>query len=104
PAWTSFFERLIGSMFILTIALTVGAILTAGHAFYLRLPVSALRPIKSYIQLAKVFVYTVAGIFIVARLAGQSPWFFVSGLGAMMAVIMLVFRDTLLSLVASIQL
>jgi miniconductance mechanosensitive channel len=40
----------------------------------------------------------------VAELAGQTPWFFVSGLGAMMAIILLIFRDTLLSLVASVQL
>src|SRR5690606_15985881 len=71
---------------------------------YRRLPVASSRPIKSYVQLAKVFVYAVAGIFVVARLADQSPWFFVSGLGAMMAIILLIFRDTLLSLVASVQL
>jgi miniconductance mechanosensitive channel len=56
------------------------------------------------VQLAKVFLYLVAFVFVVARLADQSPWFFVSGLGAMMAIILLIFRDTLLSLVASVQL
>src|SRR5690606_9449807 len=57
-----------------------------------------------YVQLATIFIYIVAAIFMVAELADQSPWFFVSGLGAMMAIILLIFRDTLLSLVASIQL
>lgn len=59
---------------------------------------------KSYVQLANLAVYLVAGVFIIAKLANQSPWFFVTGLGAMMAVILLIFRDTLLSLVASVQL
>ncbi len=99
-----FLLRLIGACMILVVALTIDSIFTAGHTIYLRLPIAATRPIKSYVQLAKIFVYLIAGIFIVARLADQSPWFFVSGLGAMMAIILLIFRDTLLSLVASIQL
>ncbi len=100
----AFFERLTGAAGILVAALAIDALLTALHGLYLRLPVAATRPIKSYIQLAKIFLYAIAGIFIVARVAGQSPWYFVSGLGAMMAVILLIFRDTLLSLVASVQL
>jgi miniconductance mechanosensitive channel len=97
-------DRVLASSMILVAALALDAVLTAIHEIYLRTPASATRPIKSYVQLTKVFVYIVAGIFIVARLADQSPWFFVSGLGAMMAIILLIFRDTLLSLVASVQL
>ena len=99
-----FVARLISAGMILVVALTVDAFLSALYSLYLRLPIAATRPIKSYVQLAKIAIYSVAGIFIVARLAAQSPWFFVSGLGAMMAVILLIFRDTLLSLVASVQL
>jgi miniconductance mechanosensitive channel len=97
-------QRVIAACMILVVARTIDAFLSALHRIYLRLPSAALRPIKSYIQLAKIFVYLVAGIFIVAKLADQTPWYFLSGLGAMMAVILLVFRDTLLSLVASVQL
>ncbi len=104
PELREFLSRLIGAFSIVVGTGILDALLSAGHAFYLRMPASELRPIKSYVQLVKVFIYVLAGIFIVARLADQSPWFFVSGLGAMMAVILLIFRDTLLSLVASIQL
>src|SRR5690606_10984130 len=97
-------QRLIGAALILLAALIIDALLTAAHALYLRLPLAGRRPIKRYIQPSKIFVYTIALIFVIARLAGRTPWFFVSGLGAMMAVILLVFRDTLLSLVASVQL
>src|SRR5690606_15232997 len=83
---------------------TIDAIMSAGQAMYARTPAAATRPIRSYVQLAKIVLYLIAGIFMVARLADQSPWFFVSGLGAMMAIILLIFRDTLLSLVASVQL
>ena len=96
-------HRLASATLIVMVARIVDAMLTAAHDFYERSPTNATRPIKSYVQLAKLFVYLVAGVFVVARLAGQSPWFFVSGLGAMMAIILLIFRDTLLSLVASIQ-
>lgn len=104
PVLAVLLSRLVAACMILVVALTVDSFLSALHALYLRMPISATRPIKSYVQLAKIAVYSIAGIFIVARLAAQSPWFFVSGLGAMMAVILLIFRDTLLSLVASVQL
>jgi len=97
-------ERLLSASLLLVGALVLDASLSALHALYMRMPMAALRPIKSYVQLAKLFIYTLTAIFIVARLADQSPWIFVSGLGAMMAIILLVFRDTLLSLVASVQL
>ncbi len=104
PELTLLAARVIEASMILVVARTVAALLSVGHSMYDRLPRASRRPIKSYVQLVKVFVYVVAGIFIVARLADQSPWFFVSGLGAMMAVVTLVFRDTLLSLVAGVQL
>jgi miniconductance mechanosensitive channel len=104
PATAGAIQRVVGACLILIVALSLSAFLSAAHALYVRLPMAATRPIKSYLQLAKVFVFLFAGIFIIARLANQTPWFFVSGLGAMMAIILLIFRDTLLSLVASVQL
>jgi miniconductance mechanosensitive channel len=104
PALESFMDRLAGAFMILVVAATVGALATAMHRFYLQLPISANRPIKSYVQLGKLLIYSIAGIFMVARLADQPPWFLMSGLGAMMAIVLLIFRDTILSLVASIQL
>jgi miniconductance mechanosensitive channel len=99
-----FLERFLTALMILVGARALAALLSALHEIYLRLPSAHLRPIKSYVQLTQVFVYIVAAIFIIARLADTSPWFFVSGLGAIMAIVLLIFRDTLLSLVASVQL
>jgi miniconductance mechanosensitive channel len=61
------------------------------------------RPIKGYLQVVSIFLYIAAGIVIIAILADRSPVVFLSGLGALTAVLMLVFRDTILSLVASVQ-
>jgi len=104
PALSDFLLRLTAACMILVGAVTIDAILTALHRLYQRLPVAATRPIKSYVQLGKIAMYAIAVIVIVGNLAGKSPLFLVSYLGAMTAIILLIFRDTLLSLVASVQL
>ena len=61
------------------------------------------RPIKGYLQVVSLFVYVVAGIMVISVLADLNPVVFLSGLGALTAILMLVFKDTILSLVASVQ-
>jgi len=61
------------------------------------------RPIKGYLQVIGLIAYIAAGVITVSILADRSPVVFLSGLGALTAVLMLVFRDTILSLVASMQ-
>lgn len=99
-----FFMRLINSLMILVFARTLDAFLSTLHTLYESRPGIQRKPIKSYVQLLKVIIYIIAIILIIAQLADQSPWYFLSGIGAMTAIFLLVFRDTLLSLVASIQL
>lgn len=62
------------------------------------------RSIKSYVQLAKLGLVLVGSIVIIAALIDRSPFILLSGLGAMSAVLMLVFKDTLLSFTAGLQL
>ena len=91
------------SFIILTLAMALCGVLNIVETLYNQRPIAASRPIKGYIQLFKLGIYLVAGILIIATLIDKSPIILVSGLGAMAAVLMLVFQDTLLSLVASIQ-
>ena len=100
----NFFMRLINSLMILVVARTLDAFLSTLHTIYLSRPAKQRKPIKSYVQLLKVIIYIIVIILIIAQLADQSPWYFLSGIGAMTAIFLLLFRDTLLSLVASIQL
>ncbi len=65
---------------------------------------SQTRTIKSYVQLGKLTVGIVALLLIVATVLDRSPLLLLSGLGAMSAVLMLVFKDTILSFVAGVQL
>ncbi|QXZ08577.1 mechanosensitive ion channel family protein [Comamonas sp. Y33R10-2] len=60
--------------------------------------------IKSYVQLGKLLLCSFAAVLIVATLLNRSPLLLLSGLGAMSAVLMLVFKDTILSFVAGVQL
>lgn len=97
-------ERLAGAfMALIGVQATHGAI-RAGGAVYEGRPGARDRPIKGYLQLVAIFVWVLGGIAMIALLAGRSPWGLLSGIGALTAVLMLIFKDTLLSLVASIQL
>ncbi len=61
-------------------------------------------PVKGFLQVIKIVVFIAGGIVILSILVGQPPYFFLGGLGAMTAIIMLVFKDAILGLVAGIQL
>ena len=61
-------------------------------------------PVKSFVQLFKLFLFFVAIIVSISVLADQSPVYFLSGLGVATGLVMLVFRDTILGFVAGIQL
>ncbi len=101
-------ERLIGNLamawIVLMAALGISAALTAGNRIYSLRPAANHRPIKGFIQLAKLAVFIVAAVLIVAALIDKSPALLLTGFGAMTAVLLLVFRDTILGLVASVQL
>jgi len=88
---------------ILTVAIALAGMLNLASELYQRRPGATHRPIKGYVQIAKLIVYAAATILVVAALMDRSPLLLLSGLGAMAAVLMLVFKDTILSLVASVQ-
>ncbi|KNC12895.1 mechanosensitive ion channel family protein [Pseudomonas sp. RIT-PI-a] len=89
---------------ILFMVLALGALLNALLDIYARTEHARTRSIKGYVQLAKMILYIFGAIIIVATLIDRSPLLLLSGLGAMSAVILLVYKDTLLSFVASVQL
>jgi len=103
-AWVTVVRNVCGAFIVLTIAMALGAGLNLAIALYQRRPESEQRPIKGYVQVLKIVIYALAAILIIASLIDRSPLILLSGLGAMAAVLMLIFQDTLLSLVASVQL
>ena len=89
---------------MLMVTLSAGALLTAANAIYALHPMAKERSIKGFVQVAQIVVYVLGGVLMVSALIDRSPVVLLTGLGAMTAVLLLIFRDTILSLVASVQL
>ncbi|MCI3203740.1 MULTISPECIES: mechanosensitive ion channel domain-containing protein [Pandoraea] len=89
---------------LLYATLALAGILDAAQTVYAMSEHARTRSIKGYVQLGKIALYVVAAIAIVATIIDRSPWLLLSGLGAMSAVLLLVFKDTIMSFVASVQL
>ena len=84
--------------------LVADSFISALHEVYTSLPISKHRPIKGYVQIAKIAIYFIAIIIIIATVFGKSPKGLLTALGTAAAVLILVFKDTILGFVASIQL
>lgn len=82
--------------------LTLTAMLSAANTIYAVTPLAKTRPIKGFVQLVQIVVWILGGVLIVATVLERSPPLLLSGFGAMTAILLLVFKDTILSLVASV--
>ena len=100
----NFLDNVALAFTILFLVLAISALLNALLDIYARTEHARTRSIKGYVQLAKMVLFIFGAIIIVATLIDRSPLLLLSGLGAMSAVILLVYKDTLLSFVASVQL
>ena len=89
---------------IVAVVLAIASALDMVNALYNRSGRAHRRSIKGYLQVIKLVFYAIATILVIATLIDRSPLLLLSGLGALAAVLMLVFKDTILSLVASVQL
>jgi miniconductance mechanosensitive channel len=103
PKLVTALKDVLGLYLVIVTVLVANGFLNALHALYLTLPVSKDRPIKGYIQVVQILVYFTGLMFIISILFDTSVWKLVTGLGAMAAVLMLIFKDTILGFVASLQ-
>jgi len=101
---TSLLTTFTNIYFVIIFVKVISGTLKAANDIYLTTPYSASRPIKGYIQLTLILVYFVASIFILAYIFHGDPSGILTKLGAFAAVLILVFKDPILGLVASIQL
>jgi miniconductance mechanosensitive channel len=103
PDFMPFLSKAIQLYTYLVIILIIFSIIDALIAIYNTRPISNKYPIKGWGQLIKMFASILGGIFIIALVMDKSPWGLVTSIGAMTAILMLIFKDTILSLVAGIQ-
>jgi miniconductance mechanosensitive channel len=103
PGVNTTIESIALVLMVWTVLRSADGLLNAVGQIYESLPMAKDRPIRGFLQLFKIFLYVMGAILVVAIAIGQSPLVLLGGFGAMTAVLMLVFKDTILSVVASIQ-
>lgn len=103
PNWINIATKATDILLVLTITLLLQAIFRSLRDFIKTKSAFVDKPIDSYLQVANIIVASIAVILVFSAITGQSPWKFLLSLGAASAILMLVFRDTILGFVASIQ-
>ena len=97
-------QTLINVLFLIAAMLTVDALLNALLAIYGSSAISKEISITPFVQVLKLGLYFVGGILLLSLLLQKTPLYFLSGLGALTAVLLFVFKDILMGFVAGIQL
>jgi len=104
PSFQHLIEKVAITYIIIVGLILMTSLFNAFNDIYQTYEISKSKPIKGYIQVANIVVSILGGILVIANLMGESPLILLSGIGALSAVFMLVFKDSLLGLVAGVQL
>jgi len=97
-------QTLINVLLLIAAMLTIDALLNALLAIYGSSAISKEISITPFVQVLKLGLYFVSGILLLSLLLQKTPLYFLSGLGALTAVLLFVFKDILMGFVAGIQL
>ena len=97
-------QTLISFLFLIAGMMFLDAMLNALLAIYGKSAISKEISITPFVQVLKLVLYFVTGILLLSLLLQKTPLYFLSGLGALTAVLMFVFKDVLMGFVAGIQL
>lgn len=104
PLWTKIVQSLMKIYMVFIMIFSASAFLNAVYDISQDYETSARRPIKAYIQVGKIIIYIIGGILIISILLNKSPLILLGSLGAISAVLLLIFKDAITGFVASIQL
>ncbi|MFV8269476.1 mechanosensitive ion channel family protein [Flavobacterium sp. GT2N3] len=98
------FVIILSNIFIIIVIIRIAtAVLTVFDEIVSNTLILKDKPITSYIQVLKIVVYFIGGILVLSLILGKSPFYFLGAMGAMTAILLLIFKDTILGFVASIQ-
>lgn len=103
PKTIHFIEVVLEIYSIAILALVANSFLNAVYHIYGDLELNESKPIKGYIQIGKIIIIVVGAIVLISTLIGQSPLKILAGLGAISAVLLLIFKDSILGFVAGVQ-
>lgn len=97
-------HRLVMSGFVIISVLSISALLNSANEINRLLSKNRRSILQGYIDVGKIIAYVLSVIFLISIFTGKSPWGILSILGGLTAITMLVFKDSILGFVASLQL
>ncbi len=103
PEATGWFEKLMGILLVLLVVSILNSVFKSLTELVKEKPGFRDKPMDSYLQVVNIILIFVAGILIFSQLTGKSVWAFFTAMGALSAILLLVFKDTIMGFVASIQ-
>ncbi len=104
PSWFQFSTKVADALLIFIVMISVNRLLNAFRDILKEKELYKDKPVQSYFQITKIITSGIFLILLLANITNQSPLFFLTSLGAMTAILVLVFKDTILGFVGSIQL
>lgn len=103
PSWMPIVEKAFMIFFIVLFVRIIRAFMLAVRDTLVDVPAYEDKPLNSYVQVASLVMYLIAAILLFSLLTGRSALTFLTAMGAASAVLLLVFKDSILGFVASIQ-
>ncbi len=103
PEIEEFAKNVFEALIALFILISISTLISSFNIIWEKQEKHIDRPIKGYLQIVTLIVYIIGAVVIVGIITDQNPMTLITGIGAMTAVLILVFRDTILSFIASIQ-
>ena len=103
PKLLSFSINILEAIIALITILIIRGVLKSIKDQLIKYPLLKDKPLESYIQVFMIFIWFIGGIVILSLITGKEVGVFLTTLGALSAVILLIFKDTILGFVASIQ-
>jgi len=104
PQAASVVQTLLVIIMLLIFMSSINSFLNALNIIYQEFTVARSKPVKGYVQAAKILLFSIGTIVVIAHLFGKNPLGLLGGLGAFTAVLMLIFKDPILGLVGGVQL
>jgi len=103
PEYSQYIRQFLSALLVIVLIMVINAVLDAAYVIYRQSKFSQVLNIKSYLQISKLILNILGSIVVIATVIDKSPIYLLSGIGALTAVLLLIFKDTILSFVASIQ-
>jgi len=103
PFWVNLVSNLAQIYMVIVAVMTINSFLSSVNDIYKTFDVSKDKPIKGYLQVVQILIYLFALVFIISILINKNPLYLFTGLGAFMAILVLVFKDPIQGLVAGMQ-